>query len=71
MDKLKIEARLKGDLLQQVNEAQALQIDSEATNLLSSYKSEGDPGDYEKAYLSYRRFVENSLDVYKVIILMI
>jgi len=65
VDKLKIEARLKGDLLQQVNEAQALQIDSEATNLLSSYKSEGDPGDYEKAYLSYRRFVENSLDVYK------
>jgi transcription initiation factor TFIID subunit 5 len=60
---LKKEARLKED---QLRDAQALQVDSEATNLLSSYKSEGDPNAYEKAYLSYRRFVESSLDVYKV-----
>jgi len=66
---LKNEARLKGDLLQQINDVQAQQVDSEATNLLSSYKSEGDPSAYEKAYLSYRRFVENSLDVYKVYLL--
>jgi len=65
VEKLKNEARFKGDLLQQLNDAQAQQVDSEATNLLSSYKSEGDPSAYEKAYLSYRRFVENSLDVYK------
>ncbi|XP_046457923.1 transcription initiation factor TFIID subunit 5-like [Daphnia pulex] len=61
-DILKKEARLKED---QLRDAQALQVDSEATNLLSSYKSEGDPNAYEKAYLSYRRFVESSLDVYK------
>lgn len=60
---MKKEARLKED---QLRDAQALQVDSEATNLLSSYKSEGDPNAYEKAYLSYRRFVESSLDVYKV-----
>lgn len=54
-----------------MRDAQALQVDSEATNLLSSYKSEGDPNAYEKAYLSYRRFVESSLDVYKVRLLFI
>ena len=64
---MKKEARLKED---QLRDAQALQVDSEATNLLSSYKSEGDPNAYEKAYLSYRRFVESSLDVYKVYLLL-
>lgn len=63
---LKREAKVREDLLR---EAQAGQVDAEASNLLSSYKSEGDPNTYEKAYLSYRRFVENSLDIYKVEIL--
>lgn len=60
---LKREAKLKED---QLRDAQAGQVDAEASNLLSSYKSEGDPNTYEKAYLSYRRFVESSLDIYKV-----
>ena len=54
---------------EQLNDAHSQQVESEATNLLSSYKSEGDPGSYEKAYLSYQRFVEGSLDVYKVIMI--
>ncbi len=62
---LKREAGLKDDQLQ-LSEVQAQQVESEATNLLSSYKSEGDPGSYEKAYMNYLRFVESSLDIYKV-----
>ena len=66
-DLLKREAKVKADLLQ-INDAQSQQVESQATNLLSSYKSEGDAGSYEKAYLSYQRFVESALDVYKVLL---
>lgn len=34
--------------------------------MLSAYKSEGDPALYEKAYSELKKFVEGSLDIYKV-----
>jgi len=42
------------------------QTDSEVTNVLSAYKSEGDPAQYEKAYSELKKFVEGALDIYKV-----
>lgn len=42
------------------------QTDSEVSNVLSAYKSEGDPALYEKAYSELKKFVESSLDIYKV-----
>lgn len=35
-------------------------------SVLSAYKSEGDPALYEKAYSELKKFVEGSLDIYKV-----
>lgn len=35
-------------------------------SVLSAYKSEGDPALYEKAYNELKKFVEGSLDIYKV-----
>lgn len=40
--------------------------DSEIGDLLSAYKSEGDPNLYEDAYQDLKRFIENALDVYRV-----
>lgn len=40
--------------------------DSDVSSVLAAYKSEGDPDLYEYAYLELRRFVEESLDIYKV-----
>lgn len=40
--------------------------DSDVSSVLAAYKSEGDPELYEYAYLELRRFVEESLDIYKV-----
>lgn len=40
--------------------------DSEIGDLLSAYKSEGDPNLYEDAYQDLKKFIENALDVYKV-----
>ncbi|KAI5704880.1 hypothetical protein M8J75_009671 [Diaphorina citri] len=39
--------------------------DSEIGDLLSAYESEGDPNLYEDAYQDLKKFIENSLDVYK------
>lgn len=42
------------------------QSESEVTSVLSAYKSEGDPALYEKSYSDLKKFVESSLDIYKV-----
>uniref|UniRef100_A0A161MGM2 Transcription initiation factor tfiid subunit 5 n=1 Tax=Triatoma infestans TaxID=30076 RepID=A0A161MGM2_TRIIF len=39
--------------------------DSEVSNVLSTYKSEGNPDQYEEAYMDLKKFVDGSLDVYK------
>ncbi|XP_075214513.1 TATA-box binding protein associated factor 5 [Lycorma delicatula] len=39
--------------------------ESEVSNVLSAYKSEGDPDVYEEAYADLKRFVEGALDIYK------
>ncbi|KAL1124566.1 hypothetical protein AAG570_001190, partial [Ranatra chinensis] len=39
--------------------------DSEVSNVLSTYKSEGNPDLYEEAYMDLKKFVEGALDVYK------
>lgn len=41
------------------------QSDSDVTNVLSAYKSEGDPDIYEQTYNSLKSFVESALDVYR------
>lgn len=41
-------------------------IDSDVSSVLAAYKSEGDPDLYEYAYMELRRFVDESLDIYKV-----
>lgn len=41
-------------------------VDSDVSSVLAAYKSEGDPDLYEYAYLELRRFVDDSLDIYKV-----
>lgn len=41
-------------------------VDSDVSSVLAAYKSEGDPELYEYAYLELRRFVDESLDIYKV-----
>ena len=38
---------------------------AEVSNVLSSYKSEGDPNIYSEAYKDLQRFVESSLDLYR------
>lgn len=38
---------------------------AEVSNVLSSYKSEGDPNIYAEAYKDLQRFVETSLDLYR------
>ncbi|XP_071553825.1 transcription initiation factor TFIID subunit 5 [Temnothorax nylanderi] len=43
----------------------AQQSDSDVTSVLSAYKSEGDPAQYEKAYIELKKFVEGALDIYK------
>lgn len=40
--------------------------ESDVSSVLAAYKSEGDPEIYEQAYLELRRFVDESLDIYKV-----
>lgn len=40
--------------------------DSEVSSVLAAYKSEGDPEIYEQSYMELRRFVDESLDIYKV-----
>lgn len=40
--------------------------ESEVSSVLAAYKSEGDPEIYEQAYIELRRFVDESLDIYKV-----
>lgn len=40
--------------------------DSDVNKLLSAYKSEGDPDVYKDSYAALLKFVENSLDIYKV-----
>lgn len=41
-------------------------VDSDVSSVLAAYKSEGDPDLYEYAYMELRRFVDESLDIYKV-----
>lgn len=43
-----------------------IHTESEVSSVLAAYKSEGDPLTYETAYLELRRFVDESLDIYKV-----
>lgn len=40
--------------------------ETEVNKLLSAYKSEGNPDVYKDAYADLMKFVENSLDIYKV-----
>ncbi|KAF7284164.1 hypothetical protein GWI33_022415 [Rhynchophorus ferrugineus] len=53
---LRKEANFTDDLDQQ---------DSDVSSVLTGYKSDGDPETYEVSYLELKRFVENSLDIYK------
>lgn len=46
---------------------ESIPADSDVSSVLAAYKSEGDPDLYEFAYLELRRFVDDSLDIYKVI----
>lgn len=39
--------------------------DTDVSSVLAAYKSEGDPELYENSYLELRRFVDESLDIYK------
>ncbi|KAG7174515.1 Transcription initiation factor TFIID subunit 5-like 1 [Homarus americanus] len=39
--------------------------DAEVSSVLSAYKSEGDPAEYEDAYKGLQAFIEKSLDAYK------
>ncbi|XP_068222556.1 transcription initiation factor TFIID subunit 5-like [Palaemon carinicauda] len=39
--------------------------DAEVSSVLSAFKSEGDPAEYEEAYMSLHSFIEKSLDAYK------
>nr|XP_053641081.1 transcription initiation factor TFIID subunit 5-like [Cherax quadricarinatus] len=39
--------------------------DAEVSSVLSAYKSEGDPAEYEDAYKSLQAFIDKSLDAYK------
>lgn len=41
-------------------------MEQEEFSALSSYKTEGDPSEYEEAYISLINFIERSLDSYKV-----
>uniref|UniRef100_A0A1B6DEK0 Transcription initiation factor TFIID subunit 5 n=1 Tax=Clastoptera arizonana TaxID=38151 RepID=A0A1B6DEK0_9HEMI len=43
----------------------ATEAESEVSNVLSAYKSEGDPNVYEEAYTDLKKFVEGALDIYK------
>lgn len=52
--------------LTDVSTDETQQTDSEVSSVLSAYKSEGDPALYEKAYSELKKFVESSLDIYKV-----
>ena len=45
---------------------QGLGGDTEVSSVLSSYKNEGDPVEYEDAYKGLLAFIEKSLDSYKV-----
>lgn len=59
---LRKEANLT-DVQLPANDAQS-EID--ISNALSAYHSEGDPLSYTYAYENLRKFVESSLDIYKV-----
>lgn len=61
MEKFKAEANLQ-DASFDENQA----TESEVNSILSAYKSEGDPAQYEKCFLELKKFVEGSLDIYKV-----
>lgn len=43
-------------------------VDSNVNSVLAAYKSEGDPDLYEYSFLELRRFVDESLDIYKACI---
>lgn len=45
--------------------AESNQQDSDVNSVLNGYKSDGDPEVYIDSYLSLKRFVEDSLDIYK------
>lgn len=42
--------------------------ETDVNKLLSAYKSEGNPDLYKDTYADLLKFVENSLDIYKVIL---
>lgn len=55
-----------------LDETSATQIaNEEVTSVLAAYKSEGDPNVYENSYLELRKFVEESLDIYRYELSMI
>ena len=61
----------KGDSLSSAGTVQGSNVvkkevsGAEVSNVLSSYKSEGDPSIYAEAYTDLQRFVETSLDLYR------
>ncbi|XP_014256653.1 transcription initiation factor TFIID subunit 5 [Cimex lectularius] len=48
-----------------LDDVQTSGTDSEVSNVLLTYKSEGNPELYEEAYMDLKRFVDGSLDTYK------
>ncbi|RWS28129.1 guanine nucleotide-binding protein-like protein [Leptotrombidium deliense] len=67
-DVLKKEAQKLSALTEEdVKDLNTASIDSDAniTNVLSNYKSEGNPDIYEDCFKRLIKFIENSLDIYK------
>lgn len=61
--------RQESNFYEKVEEGkQGLGGDAEVSSVLSAYKSEGDPAEYEDAYKSLQAYIEKSLDAYKVFI---
>nr|XP_022904363.1 transcription initiation factor TFIID subunit 5 [Onthophagus taurus] len=59
-ESLKKEANIEVDL-----DSSSLQQESDVNSVLTGYKSDGDPEAYEDSYVELRRFVDNTLDIYK------
>lgn len=50
---------------QLVELAESVDVDSQITNVLNTYKSEGDPVIYEESYTRMLTFIDNALDTYR------
>lgn len=58
--------RQESNFFEEVDDSKSgLGGDAEVSSVLSAYKSEGDPAEYQDAYMSLQAFIEKSLDAYK------